>query len=152
MVFLFYVLMLINGNNTNNANTNNYYHIPSGCILEEFHRLCRDVCFDAGHLGKSGRSQFLGSFARCREEGVISAPSEKPVNLTFDTPLPPWSGVNSMVSQVFLLKAASGSGGWKLNLTRRVRGGAQMTEFISLGHNEVNVSVQYSKQGEEGLR
>lgn len=25
-------------------------------------------------------------------------------------------------------------------------------EFISLGHNEVNISVQYSKQGEEGLR
>ena len=74
------------------------------------------------------------------------------MNLTFDTPLPPWGGVNSMVSQVFLLKAASGSGSWKLNLTRRVKEGAQMTEFIFLGHNEANISVQYSKQGEEGLR
>lgn len=57
-----------------------------------------------------------------------------------------------MVSQVFLLKSASGSGSWKLNLTRRVKEGAQMTEFIFLGHNEANISVQYSKQGEEGLR
>lgn len=83
---------------------------------------------------------------------MISAPSEKPVNLTFDTPLPPWSSVNSMVSQVFLLKVASGSDGWKLNLTRRVKEGAEMTEFIFLGHDEVNVSIQYSKQPEEGLR
>lgn len=57
-----------------------------------------------------------------------------------------------MVSQVFLLKAASGSDGWKLNLTRRVKEGAEMTEFIFLGHDEVNVSIQCSKQAEEGLR
>ena len=74
------------------------------------------------------------------------------MNLTFDTPLPPWSRVNSMVSQVFLLKAASGSDVWKVNLTRREKEGAEMTEFIFLGHDEVNVSIQYSKQAEEGLR